>query len=330
LPWQHTRDAYRIWLSEVMLQQTQVATVLPYFARFVAAFPTVEALASASLGRVLELWRGLGYYRRAHHLHAAARAVVARHAGRFPADAATLATLPGIGRSTAAAIAAFASGERAAILDGNVKRVLARHHGIDGWPGEARVQAMLWCEAEARLPRDADIGPYTQGMMDLGATICTRARPRCDACPVRDDCIARRDGRIRELPAPRSRRPLPQRVIAVLLLERGDRILLEQRPALGIWGGLWSLPEMPLEANVADHVALRFGLAAEPAGELPAIEHAFTHFRLTLHPLRVPVTGGPVALCAPGAEWFAHDEALRRGLPAPIRRLLRATLGSEL
>ena len=330
LPWQNTRDAYRIWLSEVMLQQTQVATVLPYFARFVDAFPTVGALASASLDRVLELWSGLGYYRRAHHLHAAARAVIAHHGGRFPVDSATLATLPGIGRSTAAAIAAFASGERAAILDGNVKRVLARHRGLDGWPGEPRVQAALWREAEALLPSAADIEAYTQGMMDLGATICRRTRPQCDACPVRDDCVARSDARIDELPSPRPRKHLPQRAITVLLLERGERILLEQRPALGIWGGLWSLPEMPLEADVADHVMRHFGLAVEPSDRLPAIEHAFTHFRLTMHPRRVPVTGGPSALRAPGVEWFARDEMLRCGLPAPIRRLLMVLRGSEL
>jgi A/G-specific adenine glycosylase len=329
LPWQGTRDAYRVWLSEVMLQQTQVATVLPYFARFVDAFPTVEALASAPLSRVLALWSGLGYYRRAHHLHAAARAVVAQHGGRFPVDAATLAALPGLGRSTAAAIAAFASGERAAILDGNVKRVLARHRGVDGWPGEPRVQAALWREADALLPAAEDIAPYTQGMMDLGATICTRVRPRCNACPVRDDCVARHDARIDELPSPRPRKPLPQRAVAVLLVERRERVLLEQRPALGIWGGLWSLPEMPLQANVADHVALHFGLAAQRSDRLPVIEHAFTHFRLTIHPLRVPVTDQPPALSAPGVQWFARDDALRCGLPAPIRRLLRATMGSE-
>ena len=312
-----------------MLQQTQVATVLPYFARFVDAFPSVDALASASLDRVLELWSGLGYYRRAHHLHAAARAVVAQHAGRFPVDSATLATLPGIGRSTAAAIAAFASGERAAILDGNVKRVLARHRGVDGWPGEPRVLAALWSEAEALLPSAADIEGYTQGMMDLGATICSRARPRCGDCPVRDDCVARRDGRIDDLPSPRPRKPLPQRAITVLLLQRGERVLLEQRPALGVWAGLWSLPEMPLEANAADHVLLRFGLAAQPADRLPAIEHAFTHFRLTMHPLRVPVIDEPSFLGAPGVEWFARDQALRCGLPAPIRRLLSATMEPE-
>ncbi|HEX6137549.1 MAG TPA: A/G-specific adenine glycosylase [Casimicrobiaceae bacterium] len=337
LPWQGTCDPYRIWLSEIMLQQTQVATVLPYYARFVVAFATVDALAAAPLSRVLELWSGLGYYRRAHHLHAAARIVVERHAGRFPVAAGTLATLPGIGRSTAAAIAAFASGARAAILDGNVKRVLARHRGIEGWPGEARVQAALWRAAEALLPRlrrepaasgpgtgRGDIAAYTQGLMDLGAAICTRTRPRCAACPVGDDCIALRDARIDELPSPRPRRELPRRAIGLLVLEHDGRILLEQRPPVGIWGGLWSLPEAPLGTNVATHVATRFGVIAGTPREMPPLTHAFTHFRLTMHPLRVPIATRPASLRAPGVEWFARDAALACALPSPIGRLLRS------
>ena len=325
LPWQNTRDAYRIWLSESMLQQTQVATVLPYFLRFVDAFPTVDALAAASLDRVLGLWSGLGYYRRAHLLHAAAHEVVERHAGRFPTDAATLATLPGIGRSTAAAIAAFASGERGAILDGNVKRVLARHRGIGGWPGAPAAQAAFWREAEALLPDSPnEIARYTQGMMDLGATICTRTRPRCDACPVSGDCAARREGRIDALPSPRPRKTLPHRDVALLLLEHGERILLEQRPATGIWGGLWSLPEMPLDSDVPGYVAAHFGVRVVCFDKLPAIEHAFTHFRLTMHPLRVPIASDVDRLRSPGVDWFRRDEALGRGLPSPIRRLLLA------
>src|SRR5215468_6162464 len=195
LPWQRTRDAYRIWLSEIMLQQTQVATVIPYYERFVASFPDVNTLARASLDRVLEHWSGLGYYRRAHHLHAAAKAIVERHGGEFPRDAQTIATLPGIGRSTAAAIAAFAFGARGAILDGNVRRLLARHRGIAGYPGDAKVEQALWREADALLS-DRDIETYTQALMDLGATICARGVPRCGDCPVATDCIARREGRI--------------------------------------------------------------------------------------------------------------------------------------
>ena len=338
LPWQDTRDAYRIWLSEIMLQQTQVATVLPFYARFVGEFPTVGQLAAAPLGRVLELWSGLGYYRRAHHLHAAARTVDERHGGRFPVEAATLETLPGIGRSTAAAVAAFASDERGAILDGNVRRVLARHRGIEGWPGEPRVQAELWRAAEALLPSCAgslsspsafdsarsDIVAYTQGMMDLGATVCTRARPLCDACPVHDDCVALRDARIDALPSPRPRKVLPRRAITVLLLERDGQLLLEQRPPVGIWGGLWSFPEAPLDADVAQYIAARFDAAVGPVDVLPPLTHVFTHFALTMHPQRVRITRWPSRARMPGVEWFARDAALASALPAPIRNLLRA------
>ena len=211
-----------------MLQQTQVATVLPYYLRFVEAFPSVGELAAAPLARVLAHWSGLGYYRRAHYLHAAARAVVERHGGRFPVDAATLATLPGIGRSTAAAIAAFAADARGAILDGNVKRVLARHRGIEGFPGEPRVQSQLWDVAETLLPPlTNDIAEYTQGLMDLGATICGRSRPRCAACPVRDDCVAWGNGRIHAVPTPRPRKAVPRRAVVMLLLERGGEVLLD-------------------------------------------------------------------------------------------------------
>jgi A/G-specific adenine glycosylase len=321
LPWQHTRDAYRIWLSEVMLQQTQVAAVLPYYARFLAAFPDVQALASASIEAVLEHWSGLGYYRRAHHLHAAARAVVAQHGGAFPRDAASLATLPGVGRSTAAAIAAFSAGERGAILDGNVKRVLARHAGVEGYPGAPRVTAALWREAEARLPVDG-IQAYTQGMMDLGATVCLRTRPRCDMCPVADDCIARRDHRVLELPAPRPRKTLPERAVRVLLLERGGEILFERRPAVGIWGGLWTLPEIALDDDVATSVRIRFDLAVDGARDLPPLRHGFTHFALTLHPRRLAVRVH-LHVAQPGTLWLTREAALGAALPAPIKRLLR-------
>ena len=338
LPWQGTRDAYRIWLSEIMLQQTQVATVLPYYARFIAEFPDVAALAQAPLSRVLELWSGLGYYRRAHHLHAAARAVVTDHGGDFPADAATLTTLPGIGRSTAAAIAAFASGERGAILDGNVRRVLARHRGIDGWPGTPSVEAELWRIAEALLPdgagagtdvhsdadADADaIATYTQALMDLGATLCTRTRPRCDACPIAGDCVALREQRVDALPSPRPRKPLPRREIRVLVLERDGMILLEQRPPLGIWGGLWSLPEMPVAGDVSAHIVSQFGAVTGVAQALPPIAHGFTHFALTMHPLRLPVVDWPAGVRMPGIEWFTREAAIAAALPAPIRKLLQ-------
>ena len=314
-----------------MLQQTQVLTVLPYFARFVADFPTVDALAAAPLSRVLERWSGLGYYRRAHHLHVAASIVVDRHAGRFPSDAATLATLPGIGRSTAAAIAAFAGGERGAILDGNVKRVLARHRGIDGWSGVAQVEARLWRVAEASLPSESDVaadpgavGDYTQGMMDLGATICTRSHPRCGACPVRADCVAHRESRVDTLPSPRPRRILPKRAVTLLLLEREGAILLEQRPSLGIWGGLWSFPEMPVGRDVASHVCASYRVAADVSERMPAVTHVFTHFALTMHPVRVRFPREAHGIEMPGTQWIAIDRACAAAVPAPIRKLLAA------
>jgi A/G-specific adenine glycosylase len=323
LPWQRTRDAYRIWLSEIMLQQTQVTTVVPYYTRFLAEFPDVRALAAAPLERVLEHWSGLGYYRRAHHLHAAACAVVADHGGEFPGDAATLATLPGIGRSTAAAIAAFASGERAAILDGNVKRVLARHRGVEGFPGAAKVEAVLWQVAESLLP-ETGVGTYTQALMDLGATLCTRAQPRCDACPVAADCSARREGRTAELPSPRPRKVLPRRAVQVLVVEHGGAILFERRPATGIWGGLWSLPEVHMAHDALAAFRQRFSVAGEAGAALAPIEHAFTHFALTLHPRRIAVKRWPRRAEEPGLVWLARDDALGAALPAPIRKLVRS------
>jgi A/G-specific adenine glycosylase len=323
LPWQNTRDPYRIWLSEIMLQQTQVTAVIPYYARFLAAFPDVQTLARAPIEAVLAQWSGLGYYRRAHHLHAAAQVVANEYGGEFPRDAATLATLPGIGRSTAAAIATFAFGAYGSILDGNVKRVLARHAGIDDWPGLPRVEALLWQCAEARMPaRDGEA--YTQGMMDLGATVCTRSAPRCDVCPLAADCVARTAQRTGELPAPRPRKALPQRALRVLLIERGGEILLELRPAQGIWGGLWSLPECALEDDALAVVQTRFGAVAQLRDALPPIAHGFTHFGLTLHPQRMAAAAWPARAEAPGTLWLAPEDAARAALPAPIKKLLRS------
>ena len=323
LPWQRTRDPYRIWLSEIMLQQTQVATVIPYFERFVAKFPDVRALAAAALDDVLAAWSGLGYYRRAHHLHAAAQRIVADYRGEFPRDAATLATLPGIGRSTAAAIAAFSQDERTAILDGNVKRVLARHRAIEGFPGAPKVTATLWTLADALLPPRSDIAAYTQGLMDLGATVCTRANPRCGVCPLKDDCLARRDDRISELPSPRPRKSLPHRTVRVLLFERGGEILLEKRPPIGVWGGLWSLPEIAIDDDARAFARMRFDADATVGTDLTPIQHGFTHFALTLYPQRVNVARWPPRAETPQYIWLSRDDALRAALPAPIRKLLR-------
>ena len=323
LPWQAgetgTRDPYRVWVSEIMLQQTQVATVIPYFERFVARFPTLASLAAADENEVLALWSGLGYYSRARNLHAAARQVLDHHGGRLPADPATLARLPGIGRSTAAAIAALAFGRRAAILDGNVKRVLARHAGVAGWAGDGRVEAELWRLADARLPTRG-IEAYTQGMMDLGAQVCTRGQPDCHACPVNADCIAYTQGRIAELPTPRPRKTLPEREVQMLLLIDRGELLLEKRPPRGIWGGLWSLPELDADADPRRHCRERLGLTARTQAMLPRLSHGFTHFRLHIQPVRLDLAPRPATL--PGHLWLPPADALGAALPAPVRRLI--------
>ena len=322
LPWQATRDPYRIWISETMLQQTQVATVIRYYERFLAAFPDVASLAAAPIDRVLEHWSGLGYYRRAHLAHRAARVVVAEHGGVFPREVEKIAALPGIGRSTAAAIAAFAYRTRGAILDGNVKRVLARHAGIEGFPGDARVESRLWRHAESLLPV-RNIETYTQALMDLGASVCLRRRPRCDVCPVAHDCVALREHRIESLPAPRPKKPLPRRAVSVLLLQRHAAVLLEKRPATGIWAGLWSLPEVALDADIVAHCQVRFAAEVAPEAALPAIEHGFTHFHLTLHPQPCAVQAWPRRAEEPGLLWLPLAEVGGAALPAPIKRLLR-------
>jgi len=325
LPWQNTRDAYRIWLSEIMLQQTQVTTVLPYYERFLQRFPDVLSLAAASEDDVLALWAGLGYYSRARNLHRAAQQVVTQHGGCFPADVDALAALPGVGRSTAAAIAAFAYDVVAPILDGNVKRVLARHAAVDGFPGASTVEKKLWQIASERLPaQSADIVAYAQGLMDLGATVCTRGDPRCGSCPVAADCVAREQGRTAELPTARPAKALPERRQRYLLLRHSDDVLLVKRPAPGIWGGLWCLPEIgDDESALPALLRERFGVnRIGDTRQLPDIVHTFTHFRLTLVITEVAVAGrAPVARDS-GTVWLALAEASGAALPKPISRLL--------
>ena len=320
LPWQRTRDAYRIWVAEIMLQQTQVATVIPYYDRFLAVFPDVRALARADEDAVLALWSGLGYYRRARHLHAAAREVVDRHRGTFPRDSAMLAALPGIGPSTAAAIAAFASGERSAILDGNVKRVLARHRGIGGDPASPAVESALWALARRLVPREA-IEAYTQGMMDLGATLCTRTKPRCGDCPVARASVARRGGGPGALPRERWRPALPPRAVARGWAERAGDVLLERRPSTGVWGRLWSLPEIDVDADPVAALSERYGIGARLLERLAPIDHAFTHYALTMHPSRLAAKASRAALPAE-CLWIARADLAGAALPAPIRKLL--------
>jgi len=302
LPWQATRDPYRVWLSEIMLQQTQVATVVPYYLRFLDRFADVRALAAASEEDVLRLWSGLGYYARGRNLHAAAKAVAAM--GGFPRTPDALRELPGIGRSTAAAIAVFAFGRRAAILDGNVKRVLARRFGVSG-------EAAQWALAERLLPRSG-LRTYTQALMDLGATLCTRTRPDCAACPVARGCVARHEGRIAELPAPRPRKALPLRRATWYVHVDAGRVLLERRPSKGLWGGLWTFPEKRQRG-------------ARTLGRLPALEHGFTHFRLRARPVLCAAPAGE----SPGQLWVDLAEAPQAAVPTPVRRVLRALGGGR-
>ena len=337
LPWQNTRDPYRIWLSEIMLQQTQVSTVIPYYARFLERFPSVGALAAAPLDDVMALWAGLGYYSRARNLHRCAQVVASEHGGAFPASVDALAELPGIGRSTAAAIASFAFGARATILDGNVKRVLARVFGIDGFPGEKRVENAMWTLAESLVPgadaSDADVSAYTQGLMDLGATLCVRGKPDCARCPFTQDCVANASGRQRELPGARPKKTVPTRRTWMLVLLDGDAVMLEKRPPSGIWGGLWSLPEAPDEAALVER-ASTFG-ASEPASPLAPLTHTFTHFRLDIEPRVIEVNGRPdsraqAELQDAETAWVALREIDAFGVPAPVRKLLDGLRGSLL
>ena len=328
LPWQAAtpdgrRDAYRVWLSEVMLQQTQVATVIPYFLRFTEALPTLPDLAAAHEDRVLALWSGLGYYRRARFLHRAAQLCVERHDGELPRDFDALAALPGIGRSTAGAILAQAHGLRFAILDGNVKRVLARYHGIEGHPGQGAVEKQLWERAEAHTPSER-VADYTQAIMDLGATVCVRSRPLCPTCPLTDACAARREGRTAQLPAPKPGKVLPTRATTMLVLRDDEgRVLLERRGPNGVWSGLWSLPEAPGHEAAwrlaQDHARLDDALALAP------FVHVFSHYRLNVEPLLFDgATARPAIADNASLRWYARDEWASLGLPAPVRSLLEA------
>ena len=329
LPWQHPRSPYRVWLAEIMLQQTQVATVIPYYQRFLDHFPDLSSLAAATTDAVLAQWAGLGYYSRARNLHKAAQVCCSTHHGTLPNDQEQLEALPGIGRSTAAAIRAQAYGERAAILDGNVKRVLARYHGIDQWPGLTQVQRELWLLAEEHTP-EARVTDYTQAIMDLGASVCRRSRPSCDQCPLSEDCQARIQGRQSELPAraPKRSRPIRHAVLLWAVDAQG-RSLLERRPPSGIWGGLWSLPELPASDAAAARAidpqpwCENSGLKLCQTQTLPSFHHDFSHYRVHLYPLRLCVAEGSRAADS-SSRWCDLQSLAALGLPSPIHKLLQA------
>ncbi len=320
LPWQGA-DAYRVWLSEIMLQQTQVATVIPYYQRFVASFPNIVALAAATEDEVLAHWSGLGYYARGRNLHKAARIVTEKHNGEFPREFEQILELPGIGRSTAAAICAQAYHEHHAILDGNVKRVLARWCGIEGWAGNKKVEALLWQKAEALLPQ-RDIATYTQALMDMGATVCTRSKPKCTECPVQKDCVAFQSDRIAELPTPRPKKAVPERHTTFLLLMHGNDILLEKRPGSGIWGGLWCPPQLDDgQGIVADYLQSNSVEVSERI-DLSEFTHTFTHFKLHITPVLLRVARKPLRVEQAGSVWLDVEEALSAAIPTPVRKVL--------
>ena len=306
-----------------MLQQTQVSTVIPYYQRFVAAFPDVAALAAASEEQVLTHWSGLGYYARGRNLHKAAQIIVAQHGGEFPREFEQIVELPGIGRSTAAAICALALQQRHAILDGNVKRVLARYCGIEGWAGDRKVEELLWQQAEAVLPRH-EVATYTQALMDMGATLCTRSKPKCTACPVSADCVALQDGRIADIPAPRPRKYVPERSTTFLLLLHGNDILLEKRPGSGIWGGLWCPPQIEDGQGVVADYLQRNGISVNDRTELDEFTHTFTHFRLHITPVLLNLEKKPSCVQQPGSVWLELGEAMQAAIPTPVRKVLKA------
>jgi A/G-specific adenine glycosylase len=327
LPWQTHRTPYRVWVSEIMLQQTQVATVVRYYERFLKRFPDAASLAAAPLDEVLQLWSGLGYYARARNLHRAARRIHAEFGGELPVTFEALASLPGIGRSTAGAILALSQGARHAILDGNVRRVLSRYFAVEGAVEERATGARLWELAERCTPH-AQLPEYTQAIMDLGATLCLRRAPRCDECPLAAGCGARRSGRQHELPARRRRRARPTRHTFMVLAQRRDGgVWLERRPESGVWGGLWCLPEFAdAEAARAWIDAVAGGAHAAPAA-LPAVTHAFTHFDLEITPLLVRCAGEQRVMDAAPALWYNVRAPAPVGLPAPIAKLLEGLPG---
>jgi A/G-specific adenine glycosylase len=325
LPWQRNPDPYRVWISEIMLQQTQVGTVIPYFKRFMARFPDVRSLASGELDEVLHLWTGLGYYARARNLHRAARLIRDRHRGTLPADLYSLQALPGIGRSTAGAILALARNQCHPILDGNVKRVLARYHAVAGWPGRRAVEQHLWELAGRYTPADS-AADYTQAIMDLGATVCTRTRPACHACPVASGCAVRRLGRQQDFPEkkPKKNQPVKQVCFAIIENSRGD-VLLQRRPPAGIWGGLWSFPECPVETDVAAWIKQVFGSRVYGLRRDTPLRHTFSHFHLDITPVRAVMRASPSAIRDQGdTVWVTPGQELTLGVAAPVKKLLES------
>lgn len=320
LPWQSPKDAYRIWVSEIMLQQTQVQTVIPYFEKFMRSFPDVAALATAAQDDVLRHWSGLGYYARARNLHRAAEQIRDEHEGIFPTDIESVMALPGVGRSTAGAILSLAFDQRHAILDGNVKRVLARHEAVAGWPGTTAVAGQLWEVAEQNTP-ERRVAAYTQAIMDLGATLCTRSKPACERCPVASDCCALQSGSVADYPGRKPKKAKPLRSTTMVIARHEEHIYLERRPEAGIWGGLWSLPEV--EGEALDWCREKFAGAAGDEEPWEILRHSFSHYDLDIRPIVVRIAA-PLRKVADSddARWHRLGNDLPGGVAAPVNKLI--------
>ena len=321
LPWQQNTTPYRVWVSEIMLQQTQVQTVIPFFKRFMDSFPDIAALAAAEQDEVLSHWSGLGYYARARNLHKAAQTLRDEYDGRFPELIDDVLTLSGIGRSTAGAILSISKGQRHAILDGNVKRVLARHDAIAGWPGKTAVANKLWQIAERHTP-EPRVAEYTQAIMDLGATLCTRSKPACGKCPVRDDCFALQLEAVADYPGRKPKAVKPLRSTTMILAKTNGQIYLERRPEAGIWGGLWSLPELG-EQSILDWCNEVLGSTATETVSWDVLRHSFSHYDLDIQPIvvRIESDAGKVA-DADARTWHRLDDAPPGGMAAPVKKLI--------
>lgn len=325
LPWQRDINPYRVWVSEIMLQQTQVSTVIPYYEKFMASFPTVSALATAEEDRVLQHWAGLGYYARARNLHKTAQLVHREHQGNFPESVDELTQLPGIGRSTAGAIFCISMAGRAPILDGNVKRVLARYHAVEGWTGQTKVQQRLWQYAERYTP-NTRIADYTQAIMDLGATLCTRSNPQCQACPLASTCEAYATDRVSEFPNAKPKKNIPTRHAYFILLKNDEgKILLEKRPPQGIWGGLWSLPQHEDKTEILQQLEQTLGGDIEETQTANSRRHTFSHFHLEMQPIHALINNRAQQINEPARwRWYDTEEIDDVGLAAPIKSILKS------
>ncbi len=325
LPWQQSVNPYRTWVSEIMLQQTQVKTVIPYYNRFMQRFPDLQSLGRAPIDEVLHLWSGLGYYARGRNLHKTAQIIISEYAGIFPTIIDVLITLPGIGRSTAGAILALSQNQRHPILDGNVKRVLTRYHGITGWPGDKQVEQQLWKLAEQETPKK-QVAEYTQAIMDLGATLCTRTRPACDRCPLANACYTCAHNLQTSLPTRKGKKTLPlKQAIFVIIENKLGEILLQKRPPTGIWGGLWSLPECPMDTDILTWLKQQFGSTVSQLTELPSRRHTFSHFHLEIRPYRAMLRATKLAVRDEGeVRWYHPGKPTRLGMAAPVKKILLA------